>query len=221
MADRIYVVHSLVENTYEEYSKIYEETKDWEYIGCAGSEVLNEVNQGDSQDVANARFVAFLCDCLPEMQEAVKAMRDTLEVEKETIKGLINMCDDFVEILRGEDQESLEVYKNFKPKTDILYFNDHYALCDIGYQGAINDNSRDVYIKSDTEKTKLEDAKLYLDQVETRDGIDLDISSQLETITDCYTRQRYVVKLFSALKAYGDGVKACNENVKAGLEPYV
>ncbi|MBQ7658344.1 MAG: hypothetical protein IJS16_05115 [Butyrivibrio sp.] len=217
----VHTKRSLVEETYNQYSKLLNALSNWQQKlenGDAGLSAANDGQAEDSRHESNRVFL-FGNGNLPGTMEAVFHMKLTLQIAKQLVKGLILCADDFINVLKGEEVYDLDTYNNCAQSVnDILLFDDSYCPEASYYYGQIESSSSSITANSIK-------ADIYLgvldEDLKKLEIMSVDISSYEDVVRDCNKKQKRVTPLFDFLTVFGKGCKTLNDFVYDNLSPYV
>ena len=132
-------------------------------------------------------------------------MKNTLDEVSVKTKGLITCCDDFVNILRGEEAITLPDYEGAAiGSEDILYYEDS-CCSQNGYGGSISDNTTDITTECGLQEDELDQIEEKIAQLQI---MTVSVSQYITALRENIEKEERVDPLYALLKIY---CKGCND----------
>lgn len=171
---------------------------------CSGQ---NAANSGQAEDVRYERTLHFLGMDYDELESDIDHMKKTLDEVSVKSKGLITCCDDFVNILRGEDAMTLPEYEGAAiGSEDLLYYEDS-CCSQNGYGGSISDNTTDITTECGLQADELDQIEEKISQLQI---MSVSVSSYISALRENIEKEERVDPLYALLKIYCKGCSDLN-----------
>lgn len=210
MSQKLLVSKSKLDNTLNEYDKVYSSALTWH------GRMEKENNDVIAADCGQA-FVtygdvtsSFMKKDLSDFIGHVNIMKCALTESLSKTNALIARSEDFANVLRGEGAMDSDSYASCSSSGDLATFYDDHCPEEAGYEGNISKNTQNVLdlgVKEEEELVSIENELLSLKTVS------VSVGGQAAHIRNCIQKQNYTDPLFNSLKSYGTDVRLLNNYV--------
>lgn len=219
MGLKLLVSKSKLDNTLQEYDKVYNSVLTWKgRMEKENSDVV-AADSGTSFVTYGESTSAYINEDVSEFSGHVNIMRCALTEALSKTNSLIARSEDFVNVLRGEGAMDSDSYAGCSSSGDLATFYDDHCPEEAGYEGNISMNTKCVLDLGVMEEKSLVNIENELSGLST---INVSIDGQASHIRDCIEKQNYTDPLLMSLKSYGYDVKSMNDYVvsmKTGYFP--
>ena len=210
MSQKLLVSKSKLDNTLNEYDKVYSSALTWHGRMKKENDEVLAADSGQAFVAYGESTSAYMDKDLSDFIGHVNIMKCALTESLSKTNALIARSEDFVNVLRGEGAMDSDSYANCSSSGDIATFYDDHCPEEAGYEGSISRNTQNILklgIKEEEELVSIEN------ELESLKTVKVSVGGQSAHIRTCIEKQNYTDPLFNSLKSYGTDVRLLNNYV--------